>query len=156
MVERSRIICVTQPAALVAEVVRHRRRVTASAPTMIAVGRAGGDGDIAAAVVDTAAMTALEIETAIYAAHTRAQRFPAHWTDEERNSFLSDYLPPLVDWVTEEYDNIIDRWINWGHRHHGRLEELEAGIVSERDRLLCEALNPQPHELPTPDLHYFE
>lgn len=112
MVERSRIICVTQPAALVAEVVRHRRRVTASAPTMIAVGRAGGDGDIAAAVVDTAAMTALEIETAIYAAHTRAQRFPAHWTDEERNSFLSDYLPA---------GGLGDRGIR---QHHRQMDQL--------------------------------
>ena len=155
MVERSRIICVTQPAALVAEVVRHRRRVTASAPTMIAVGRAGGDGDIAAAVVDTAAMTALEIERRSTPPILALSAFqPIGPTKNATAS--SATTSPLVDWVTEEYDNIIDRWINWGHRHQGSLEEIEAGIVSERDRLLCEALNPQPHELPTPGPHYFE
>lgn len=156
MVERSRI-CVTQPAAIVAEVVSHRRRVAAKAPTTVPLGWADGrDGDTAPVVIDTASMTALEIETAIYAAHTRAQRFPARWTGEQRKSFLSDYLPPLVDWVIEEYDNLIDRWIDWGYRHHGGLEEVEAGIVSEREQLLHKALNPQPHELPTPYRRYFE
>lgn len=44
----------------------------------------------------TAAMTLLDLEASIYAAYARMVRFPAGWTDDQRNQYLSDQAGSLV------------------------------------------------------------
>ena len=52
-------------------------------------------------------MTLLDLEASIYAAYARMVRFPAGWTHDQRNQYLSDHAGSLVDWVLDEYDDLL-------------------------------------------------
>ncbi len=95
-------------------------------------------------------MTPREIEAAIYAAYTRDLSFPADWTAEDRHVFVVAHVAPVVEWVLDEYDNIVDDWVDRGHRTQRPNEEICAAIASSRQQLLEAAFDPHPDEIPTP------
>ena len=95
-------------------------------------------------------MTPQEIEAAIYAAYTRNLSFPADWTDEDRHVFVVAHVAPVVEWVLDEYDNIVDDWVEWGHRTQRPAGDVCAAIESSREQLLKSAFDPHPDEVPNP------
>lgn len=104
----------------------------------------------------TAAMTLLDLEASIYAAYARMVRFPAGWTDDQRNQYLSDHACPLVDWVFDQYDDLLgDGLITCGTSAED-FDEMLVRTKDNREYVLRQALILLPTQMQTPDDSYFD
>ena len=105
----------------------------------------------------TASMTILDLEASIYTAYARMVRFPAGWTHDQRNQYLSDHAGSLVDWVLDEYDDLLgDGLITCGTSGDADFDEMCARTKDNREFVLRQALHLLPAQMQTPDDSYFD
>lgn len=104
----------------------------------------------------TAAMTILDLEASIYTAYARMVRFPAGWTHDQRNQYLSDHACPLVDWVLDEYDDLLGDGLITCGTPADDADEMAVRTKDNREFVLRQALHLLPTQMQTPDDSYFD
>ncbi|HNP58662.1 MAG TPA: hypothetical protein PK331_15610 [Gordonia sp. (in: high G+C Gram-positive bacteria)] len=104
----------------------------------------------------TAAMTLLDLEASIYAAYARMVRFPAGWTDDQRNQYLSDHAGSLVDSVFDQYDDLLGDGLIICGTSADDFDAMSVRTKDNREYVLRQALILLPTQMQTPDDSYFD
>ena len=101
-------------------------------------------------------MTILDLEASIYAAYARMVRFPPAGP-RPTHQYLSDHAGSLVDWVLDEYDDLLgDGIITCRTSGDDDFDEMCARTKDNREFVLRQALHLLPAQMQTPDDSYFD
>lgn len=101
-------------------------------------------------------MNATEIEAVVYEAYARQLKFPTHWTEEQRDTFIGTYAAPATMAVLDEWDNIVDALTDQGRRQRRDPQAVAAMIEFEQQQLLRDAVALRLYDVPSPDDSFFE